>query len=457
MRLNDGTARCRVGYLFKKGGGRSAFGRRSWKLRFFVLDATSLCYFKAEGETALKKIKLGKVVDAWIDYGTKSKATSTQYHFSVKTSSRTYQIAATGYDEAHDWVNSIRNNLDLLLGLNDSSFPSSSSSSAVTSAASSPVSSAPSSPLPPRASSPSSSPSTLEKKPSTSSSSSSTSAHLDPTEKAEMVALSSSPVGRGRSRSNPLESSSPRDLPFFAPRQSQFYDAASPSSPSTYLGSSGEIPLSTSPSAFSPSSPFSMMPMAYHSPLKMMRIPTDERIEMIESKLLEEKTEISALRSSLLSLSQSSLLKLAVPSDSKDLDFEEEMLSPTSRISGDDAAKGLKLKLLRSMTSQGKLETERNALLQQQQLIALSSGPLSPTSSSSSSSSSRLVEGQDVAMVTGSPRMTPRHPLRGQNPTAADGMACSAPQRRFIPRRSSFAVVISPPSSSSSLSARPEN
>ena len=45
---NDGTPRCRVGYLFKKGGGKSAFGRRSWKLRFFVLDATTLCYFKAE-------------------------------------------------------------------------------------------------------------------------------------------------------------------------------------------------------------------------------------------------------------------------------------------------------------------------------------------------------------------------------------------------------------------------
>jgi hypothetical protein len=38
----------KTGYLQKRGGGTSVFGRKSWKRRFFVLDGPHLSYFETE-------------------------------------------------------------------------------------------------------------------------------------------------------------------------------------------------------------------------------------------------------------------------------------------------------------------------------------------------------------------------------------------------------------------------
>jgi len=45
------------GYLMKKGGGESLFGRKNWKVRYFVLWRTHLCYYKTE-QAALEHRKV---------------------------------------------------------------------------------------------------------------------------------------------------------------------------------------------------------------------------------------------------------------------------------------------------------------------------------------------------------------------------------------------------------------
>ena len=89
----------RRGWLEKKGGGTSVFGRSNWKKRFFVLELNVLSYFDKEDDVK----SLGD-----IPIGPDTKITIEGSEFTIATKDRNFQCKAENLAESTSWVTTLR-------------------------------------------------------------------------------------------------------------------------------------------------------------------------------------------------------------------------------------------------------------------------------------------------------------------------------------------------------------
>eukprot|EP00056_Hartaetosiga_gracilis_P018835 m.12088 g.12088 ORF g.12088 m.12088 type:complete len:341 (-) comp7116_c0_seq3:390-1412(-) len=86
------------GYLEKKGGGRSPFGRKTWKKRWFCLEGTEIKYKKnVTSKKTLGSIDLGQAVSV-------NKGKDDNKQFEIVMPDRTYLITAADLDTKVEWV-----------------------------------------------------------------------------------------------------------------------------------------------------------------------------------------------------------------------------------------------------------------------------------------------------------------------------------------------------------------
>eukprot|EP00055_Hartaetosiga_balthica_P011717 m.54253 g.54253 ORF g.54253 m.54253 type:complete len:305 (-) comp7711_c1_seq4:184-1098(-) len=85
------------GYLEKKGGGRSPFGRKNWKKRWFCLEGTEIKYKKSvKAKKTLGSIDLSKAIA--INNG------KTDKQFEIELPGRKYLITAADAETKVEWV-----------------------------------------------------------------------------------------------------------------------------------------------------------------------------------------------------------------------------------------------------------------------------------------------------------------------------------------------------------------
>ena len=90
------------GYLVKKGGGRSPFGRKNWKKRWFCLQGTNLTYKKSfKSKKVLGSIELPAVTSL-------STCDSDEHRFEIVTPGRTYVIHARDTAMKRAWMCKLR-------------------------------------------------------------------------------------------------------------------------------------------------------------------------------------------------------------------------------------------------------------------------------------------------------------------------------------------------------------
>ena len=99
-----------IGKLKKQGAGSSAFGRKSWKDRIFVLSDKLLKYHaKSTKEPAKGEIALSEIVSV-----NKISENNKEYCFTIATANRFYPVAALTQEEMNQWIKAIQTNVHRL-------------------------------------------------------------------------------------------------------------------------------------------------------------------------------------------------------------------------------------------------------------------------------------------------------------------------------------------------------
>jgi len=97
------------GWIEKRGGGTSAFGRKNWKTRYFVLQSGELFYFESDAsKTPLKSIllHLSDAADRYEDLGKYDP--KHKYQFKLVTLKRTLFMCAENEEDQIGWINELK-------------------------------------------------------------------------------------------------------------------------------------------------------------------------------------------------------------------------------------------------------------------------------------------------------------------------------------------------------------
>jgi uncharacterized membrane protein (UPF0127 family) len=97
----------KAGYLVKEGGGKSLFGRKSWKKRYFVLIDGQFIYWENEFAYQNQYLELGMV---FIDSKTRIRTIELPSHknaFEIVCPNRTLLVSAETPEEMKDWIKAL--------------------------------------------------------------------------------------------------------------------------------------------------------------------------------------------------------------------------------------------------------------------------------------------------------------------------------------------------------------
>eukprot|EP00941_MAST-03F_sp_MAST-3F-sp1_P001753 g1753.t1 len=97
------------GWLKKKGGGHSMFGRSNWKKRYFVLKPTCLRYFEDESKTSIKgEIEFSALVVSSAVVKENAGGKKYKFCFALATKERVYMMRAADATDEAAWTSTLR-------------------------------------------------------------------------------------------------------------------------------------------------------------------------------------------------------------------------------------------------------------------------------------------------------------------------------------------------------------